>query len=185
MPTGRRPHAGVCLIYGSDSAGVLAALRESDDRQAPSRPRSRRRRRTRVHVKPELRACRHNGWMVERRAVSRDWRISGPRITAARALLFARRTTFVIGLEQPTAAVWQFPLAVHSDSDPAFARSRRTDWSGNAVELAKDRRVGKSVDGLAVAIVAERQSPHDDVWSVLRLSIPAAATRFPRSPRER
>jgi hypothetical protein len=81
--------------------------------------------------------------------------------------------------------VWRLPLGVHSDSDPAFGGSRRTDWSANAVELAEDQRVGKWVDGLAVAIVAERQSPHDDAGSVLRLSIPAAAIRFPRSPRER
>jgi hypothetical protein len=55
----RRAWAGVRLDYESDSGGVLAARHESGDPQAPSRPRSRRRRRTRVHGRAQLRARRH------------------------------------------------------------------------------------------------------------------------------
>ena len=35
--------------------------------------------RTRVHAKAELGAGRHNGWTVERRPASRDWRMRGAR----------------------------------------------------------------------------------------------------------
>ena len=58
MISGRDPRAGpgACSVYESESAGVLAAGDESRDRQARSRPRSWRRRRTRVPAKAQLRA---------------------------------------------------------------------------------------------------------------------------------
>jgi hypothetical protein len=48
--------------------------------------------RTRVHAKAELGAGRHNGWTVERRPASRDWRNPG-----TRPLLSAPKTCFAIG----------------------------------------------------------------------------------------
>ena len=61
----------------ANSAALLAAQRDPDRRQAPSRPRSRRRRRTRVHSKlnSALVAQRLDG---RGRAASRDWREAGP-----------------------------------------------------------------------------------------------------------
>ena len=44
----RRARSGARSVYESVSAGVLAARHESDDRQAPSPPRTRRQPRTRV-----------------------------------------------------------------------------------------------------------------------------------------
>jgi hypothetical protein len=72
-PTGKRSGRSSwrLLAHKSDSAGVLAGRRESGDWQAPSRPPSRRRRRTRVHGKAQLRADRQPRPERRRRGVPR------------------------------------------------------------------------------------------------------------------
>jgi hypothetical protein len=76
-PTGKRPERSSwrLLDHMSDSAGALAGRHESGDRQAPLRPDSRRRRRTLVHAKAQLRADRQPRPERRRRGASRDWRL--------------------------------------------------------------------------------------------------------------
>ena len=89
--SGKRSEGSTWRLLGheSGSAGVLAGRHGSGDWQALLRPHPRHQRRTRVRAKAQLRAERQPRPERRRRGASRDWRISGPRTTAARALLFA------------------------------------------------------------------------------------------------
>jgi hypothetical protein len=88
-------------------APCRARRHKSGDRQAPLGCTVGAPRRTRVHAKAELRAGRHNGWTVERRASSRDWRTA--------CLLCSRPADLSLGESEAAGpAVRRGPQVKHS-----------------------------------------------------------------------
>jgi hypothetical protein len=58
---------------------------------------------------------------------------------------------------------------VHSGSGPSFAESLPTGRAANGMELAEHRRVGKRLDRLSVATLAEQHRADDDAVAVLHV----------------